>query len=137
METRSMSKPLDLMVRNNCSITPAAAVELRDPARLLEGLDPVAGQQPPVRRRHPGRRVDFARLDKEDGLVRRHAGLDRPVLGALKRHPAEAHADARLALALSGTGRQLNRMLPLRPVGQGWKRAGPPPATPPGPAPPG
>jgi len=97
---------------------PAPAIELRDPARLLEGLDPVAGQQPPVRRRHPGRGVDLARLDKEDRLARRHAGRHGPALRALKRDRAEAHADAGRAFLLSGTGRQGDRMLPLRPVGQ-------------------
>lgn len=51
---------------------PAPTVELRDPARLLEAFDPVAAQQPPVPPVSPGAGggVDFARLDKEEGLAR-------------------------------------------------------------------
>ena len=83
----------------------------------------MAGQQPPVGRRHSGRRGDFARLDKEDGLLRRQAGRYGPVLRALKRDRAEAHGDAGLALPLSGTGRQGDLMLPLGPVGQAVEKS--------------
>ena len=100
---------------------PAPTVELRNPPCLLEVLDPVAGQQPPVRGRHTSRRIYFARLDNTDGLPHGHAGLESPVLWFPKGDVGETHADPGLAFLLSGTGRQFDRMVFLWPVRQAGK----------------
>ena len=104
---------------------PAPAVEPGDPPGLVVRFDPVAGQQPPVRRLDPRRRVEFARLDEEDGLGLRRAGLCGPVPRAPERDRAETHRDAGRARLLAGPGRQVHRMLLLRPALQAVEELAP------------
>ena len=104
---------------------PAPAVEPGDPPGPVVHFDPVAGQQPPVCRLDPRRRVAFARLDEEDGLGLRHAGLCGPVSRAPERDRAETHRDAGRARLLTGPGRQVHRMLLLRPAFQAVEELAP------------
>ncbi len=91
----------------------------RPGARLLAGLDPVAGQPPPAPPRPGG---DFARHDREDGRLRRRIGNHGPVLRAPARDRAAAHGAAGRPSPVSRPGRQGDPGLPLRPVGPATAR---------------
>ena len=102
---------------------PVPAVELRDPTRPLEALNPVAGQQTPVRGNHPVGRVDFARLDNRGGraAVSGVTGLFFGFLSATlpKRTPKRAlrllrpgRAGRLIAHSSSGAFSRLEKSLP-------------------------
>ncbi|WP_246660663.1 hypothetical protein, partial [Nitratireductor sp. XY-223] len=93
---------------------PASTVELGDPSCLFERFNPVGGQQSPMRGFHTVRRVDFSRLDEMDGLAVGNTRFKWSVLGMLQGNAPEANANARRALLVPGSCRQLDDVLLLR-----------------------
>src|ERR1019366_7799385 len=71
---------------------PARAIKASDLFRIRQSGDRVRRQQPPVRWRDTGRRVDFARLDKGQRDLRRQ-------FGGFARHLASGPIDRDLARA--------------------------------------
>ena len=113
MVTFSMLKPFDFDRTEEWLDDPAPTMELRDPPGLIEGLDPVAGQQSTMRSFPSESAISRASRLPEDPFralrqCKRAAGSDirakRPVPWRHKGDAVETYGDPGHAFLLAGTG---------------------------------